>query len=280
VVEAGGPKPVAQLLIESFVLAEDDAGEHRPALARRHRLERARDASPQLVRDRAEPAPAPHDAEAASPEDHVDPLASEVRRLVEASLALGASRAGDRDDDLQERALRRRALRREIEARALVELLLAEAQDANGNADGELATPRGAGHLDACNRGPADLVLEHAGVEGVEAHASPPQSCEHESEDEESDACRRDDDGEQSGRTGGEREPGVGLAAEEGKREARAERGGQKVRRRHLPKAVGRHDPVTGPRAAEAARAGPGRSQGRRRAPRSSRTRRWRCESR
>ena len=280
VVEAGGPEAVAELLVEAFVLAEDDACEHRPALTGRDRVQGAGDAAPQPVRDRTEPSsPADH-PEAPSTQDDVDPLAPEVRRLVEAAFRLGAARARDGDDELEQRTLRRGPLRGQVEARALPKHDPAKAQDANRNADGELAPPRRACHLDAREGGAADPIVEDARVEGLETRAPPPQAREDESDGQQRETHGRQGDREQPGSAGGQREPGVGLAAEEGQREARAERGGEEVRRRHPPEEVGSHPAVKGPRAVSAARVEPARCRGLRRAPRRSRTRRWSPENR
>ena len=249
-VEARRPEAVSQLLVEPLVLAQDDPCKDRPALSGRDRLQRARNTSAQPVRDSAQATAVADHAEAPSPQHDVNALPTQVGRLVEATLGLGASRAPNRDDDLQLRSLRGRPLRRQVETGTLVELDATETQDANGNADRELAPARRSRHLHARERSSPDLLLEHACVEGRQPHAAPPEPCEDEGDDEQDGSCRRDEDGDQRGPGGGEREPGVGLAAEEGKREARAERGGEKVRRRHPPEEIDGHGSVTAPRAA------------------------------
>jgi hypothetical protein len=104
----------------------------------------------------------------------VHPLPAQVFSLVEAAGVVGATRARDRCDDLEQRALRRRPLGGQVEASPLSEVDVPEAKDAHRNSRCELAPPRRARHLQACERGAAHLGGERAPVELCQPDSAPP----------------------------------------------------------------------------------------------------------
>lgn len=171
-VEPRSSEAGAQLLVEALVFAEHDAGDHRPALAREPRRARPHEVAPQPVGEPSDTAPLADDPVRDGPQDDVHALAAQVRRLVEAVLV--AARTDDADDCLDDGALRRRPFRRKLEAGGLGERSSVELPDPHGHARRELAAASGPGHLEARERGAADVVGERASVEMVEAEPSPP----------------------------------------------------------------------------------------------------------
>ena len=109
----------------------------------------------------------------AAHEHDVHAAAPQVAGLVEA--VLGRAGPLDLDDGLDHGALRRRPAARKLEQHGLAERRPIEPPDLRGNADLEPRAPGRAGHDAAHAGGLADLRGEHAAVERVETHASPPQ---------------------------------------------------------------------------------------------------------
>jgi hypothetical protein len=107
VIEARRPEAVTKVLLEAFVLSEDNAGEHRSPFTGRDALERIRDLAAETIGDSADSSPAPHDAVAGRAQDDVDSLAAEILGLVEPALLVRRTRLRDCDDGLEDRALRR-----------------------------------------------------------------------------------------------------------------------------------------------------------------------------
>ena len=171
----------------------------------------------------------------------MDSLTAEVAGLVEVALLLGLPGLDDGGDHLEKRTLRGHLLRREVETSTLVELERAEALDANGNAQRELASPGGPRHLDPGESRAADLRLEQTPIQRFEAHRAPPEAGEEERgcKEEQPGAVYRQSACRSQAR--GQKEPCVGLAEEEGECEADAESCGEEVRRGNTLETVAEH---------------------------------------
>ena len=146
VVEAGDAKRVAELVGEPLVLAEDDSGDDRGALARQPGRDRPGEGLTQPV-GRARDAAAPsHEPPASAPADDVHALPLEPVALAEP--VVRRARLAQLEDELEPTALRRRASGRQLEQDALAHRAAVEHLDARRNADGELRTPRRSGDDD------------------------------------------------------------------------------------------------------------------------------------
>ena len=173
-VKARGSEALEQLRVEPLVLSEDDPGHHGASFSVEPASARVRDSRAQAVAEAQDASPPPYGAAPVSAQDDVDAVLAQIRTLVEALARFGSPRPGDARHDLEHRPLRRGAAKRELEPRRLGGREIAESQDPNGDAKGELGAPRGARHLDPRERRAADLVDEHAPVERVQPGAPPP----------------------------------------------------------------------------------------------------------
>jgi hypothetical protein len=157
----------------------------------------AREARPEAIRDSAQAASPPHGPPAIHAQHHVHAAAPEPGPLVEA-VRLG-TRQRQHAERLELGALRWRTAERKFEQDGLVRPEPPEAGHEARSAEREPATPRRACDDDERPFRATDLCAEHATVESVEPRASPPPSCNGESEREDDEAaircrkaCRRD----------------------------------------------------------------------------------------
>ena len=178
VVEAGGAEVVAELLVEPLVLSEHDTGDDSAPLTVQPGGEGASDASPQCVREPSDPAPVADDAVATRTEHDVDALSLQIGSLVEPFSRFCATGATNSGDHLEQRPLWRGAAEWKLEARGLVDLLVAKSEHPHRNAYGKRATPGRAGHLEEGGAGFTGGESELAPVDLVESNASPPKACE------------------------------------------------------------------------------------------------------
>ncbi len=96
VVEARRAKPGAELVRQALVLAEDDPGDHRTALAVNTGRHRARELGPQPICESGDPAAVADDAPARRRHDDVHAVAAQPGALVEAVLGPARKRGSRR----------------------------------------------------------------------------------------------------------------------------------------------------------------------------------------
>jgi hypothetical protein len=176
VVEARGAKAVTQLRVEAFVLAEDDAGDDRAALALEPRGHRPRNRRAEIVRDTADPTPLPDDPEAVGAEDDVDSLTREESALVELVTRFRRRWPLGGGNELQDGTLRRRATEWQLKPSGLVHRLPVPAMDTHGDSDREGARSRRPRDLEARKGGRAGLPDKGAPLEVGEAKGTPPEA--------------------------------------------------------------------------------------------------------
>ena len=179
-VEPGSLEVGAELVREPLVLAEHDPRQHRAPLAAEPRGDCARDVRAEPVRDAAEPTATADDPPVTAVQDDVDAPARQPATFVEA--VVGTARSGDRDPQGEDGALRGRPADGKLEQDAFAERARIEPTHFSGNAKRKRRLSRRPGHDHGRARGMPDLRHEHAAVERVEPHASPPPAGEHERE--------------------------------------------------------------------------------------------------
>ena len=147
-VETRGAEVIAELLIESLVLSQHDAGDDRSPLAAEPWCERPIEPPPQSVCEPSDPAPMADDAVVKRAKDDVHTLPPQIGSLIESFSLFCTTGATNTGDHLEQRALRRRATARELEARKLVRSLGPEPVHPDRDPHGERATACRTGHLD------------------------------------------------------------------------------------------------------------------------------------
>jgi hypothetical protein len=173
VVQTRGPEALLELCRETLVIAQDNSGNDGPALAGHAGRERPLERAADPVGKPAQASPPAHDAEGVRPQHDVNPLAPQIRGLIECAL-VRLARQPQPGGELEHGSLGRRSATRQLEAGRLVYGQSREAEDAHGDADGELAAARRPGDLDARGPRPAGLAREDTLVQMLEPQAPPP----------------------------------------------------------------------------------------------------------
>ena len=215
---------------ETFVFAEDDAGDERASFSFDPQRHRVRERPPQRIRDAGKSTAPSDDPKSGCTEDDVSPLPLEVFGLVERAPLVPRPWRDNLHDDVDDRSLRRGALWRKVEARTLVDVKAAEAAYTHRDSNRELAPPRRSRDLRSHECRLPDVVRENACVQDLEPHAPPPPAGRTERDGEREcaplpDAGRDERDGARGGRENRCRDPKGKPAAQ-----ADTEGGGGEVR--------------------------------------------------